>query len=66
MSESRVGIAAAAALVAALDNIRYADLDSYHMFEEPSGITGGFEQAGSTIRLTDRPGLGVEVALDFG
>jgi L-alanine-DL-glutamate epimerase-like enolase superfamily enzyme len=66
MSEGRVGIAAGAALVAALDNIRYADLDSYRMFEELDGVVGGFEQTGGTIRLTEEPGLGVEVALDFG
>jgi L-alanine-DL-glutamate epimerase-like enolase superfamily enzyme len=66
MNESRVGIAAGAALVAALDNIRYADLDSYRLFDELPGVTGGFEQTGGTIRLTEEPGLGVEIALDFG
>jgi L-alanine-DL-glutamate epimerase-like enolase superfamily enzyme len=66
MGEGRVGIAAAAALAAGLDNIRSTDLDSHRMLDEPEGITGGFEQAGGIMRLTEEPGLGVEVSLDFG
>jgi len=61
MSETRLGIAAGAALVAAQGNILYADLDSYRMSHEIPEIKGGFEQEGGIIRLTDKPGLGVEV-----
>ena len=61
MGETRIGIAAGAALVAAQGNISYADLDSYRMIEEFSFIKGGFEQKGGLITLSDKPGFGLEI-----
>ncbi|WP_138160603.1 mandelate racemase/muconate lactonizing enzyme family protein [Peptoniphilus catoniae] len=61
MSETRVGIAAGAALAAAKKNIEYADLDSYRMVEELPGIKGGFTQEGGIITLSEAPGLGLEI-----
>jgi L-alanine-DL-glutamate epimerase-like enolase superfamily enzyme len=65
MSETRVGIAAGAALAASQGNIRYADLDSHRGFDEIDGISDGFEQDGGLMRLAEQPGLGVEVRFDF-
>ena len=64
MGETRIGIAAAAALAAAKANIRFADLDGYRFLEESPAIRGGFEQNGGTIALLGTPGLGVEVDFD--
>ena len=61
MSESRIAIAAGAALTAAQRNIKYADLDGYRMVEEIPGISGGFTQEGGLITLTDKPGLGLDI-----
>lgn len=61
MSETRVGIAAGAALAAAKKNIEYADLDSYRMVEEIPGIRGGFIQEGGIIKLSEAPGLGLDI-----
>ena len=65
MTESRLAIAAGAALVASQGNIIYADLDSYRMLEEIPGIRGGFTQQGGLMCLEDKPGLGVEVDFDM-
>lgn len=64
MSETRIGIAAASAIVAAKDNIILADVDSHYLIEESPYIKGGFEQDGGKIKLLDKPGLGVEVDFD--
>lgn len=61
MNETRIGIAAGAALAAAKNNIEYADLDSYRMMEELPYVKGGFLQEGEKINLLDRPGLGLEI-----
>ncbi|RVU54403.1 mandelate racemase/muconate lactonizing enzyme family protein [Anaerosphaera multitolerans] len=61
MSETRVGIAAGAALAAAKKNIVYADLDSYRMIEELEYVSGGYTQEGDIITLTEKPGLGLEI-----
>lgn len=61
MSETRVGIAAGAAITAAKGNIEYADLDSYRMVEEIDFIKGGFTQEGGIITLSEKPGLGLEI-----
>ena len=65
MSESRIGIAAGAALAASQKNITYADLDSYRMSKEVDGISGGFSQTEGLITLSDKPGLGLDVSLEF-
>ncbi|KOS59812.1 dipeptide epimerase [Lysinibacillus agricola] len=64
MSESRLGIAAGAALVGAKSNIRASDLDSHYLIAESPHITGGFVQDGGLITIVDKPGLGVEVNFD--
>lgn len=58
MIESRVGILAAAHVVAAHDNIRWADLDG-HTFLATDPVEGGGVIEDGAIRLDDAPGLGV-------
>ncbi|WP_018659009.1 mandelate racemase/muconate lactonizing enzyme family protein [Allofustis seminis] len=65
MTESRIGIAAGAALAVSQKNISYADLDSYLLMEEVPGITGGFTQSGGIVTVPDAPGLGLHVDLQF-
>ena len=64
MGETRIGIAAAAALAAAKPNILLSDLDGYRFLEESPAIRGGFHQEGSRITLLEEPGLGVAVDFD--
>lgn len=61
MMESRLGIAAGAALVAACRNFRYADLDSTMFTQEHPSICGGYQADGPVLRLGDAYGIGVEV-----
>lgn len=65
MVESRIGIAAGAALVASHPNFRFADLDSYLYFEDTGEIRGGFIAKGGEMLLTDEPGLGVTVDMEW-
>ncbi len=65
MSESRIGIAAAAAFAAANRNVDYVDLDSHKLISEIEGISGGFSQEGGRITLSEEPGLGLNINLDF-
>ncbi len=65
MSETRLGLTAAAHLAAARPNIRYTDLDSADLLTlDPvaGGITYG---AGGTIELPDSPGLGATIKPSF-
>lgn len=59
MTESAVGIAAAASLVSAEMNICWADLDSTMFFVQSSEIRGGCTVSGPNILLSEEPGLGV-------
>jgi o-succinylbenzoate synthase len=61
MLESKLSIAAGAALVAARPNFIYADLDSFLEHGETALIRGSFEYETPFIRLTDTPGIGVEL-----
>lgn len=61
MVESRLAIAAGAALVSACRNISYADLDSTMFTHEHPGITGGYQAEGSVMRLGEAYGIGVQV-----
>lgn len=61
MMESRIGISAAAALVAARSNIVYGDLDSFLYLKEDGRIQGGITSEGPLITLSERYGLGIEV-----
>ncbi len=59
MVETRLGIAAAAHLVAGLGGFRYIDLDT-PMLLASDPFVGGYDQSGMTYRLEDiRAGLGV-------
>jgi L-alanine-DL-glutamate epimerase-like enolase superfamily enzyme len=61
MAETRLGIAAAAALAAAKDTIVYADLDGFLCFHENKKISGGFTFETPYICLSDKPGHGVDI-----
>ncbi|WP_155287786.1 mandelate racemase/muconate lactonizing enzyme family protein [Lacticaseibacillus zhaodongensis] len=63
MVETRISLTAAVHFVAAHRNARYADLDAFMDFKEPSWLRGGFTQDGGTYTLTDAPGLGIECDL---
>lgn len=60
MLETRLGISAAAHLVASQKNITEADVDSYKYFDDDT-VTGGFTIEGDIITLSEKPGLGVDV-----
>ena len=64
MSETRLGLSAAAHLVSARSNIRYADLDGHMMLAEDPVIGGAMYDVG-TITLPDTPGHGADLAPDF-
>jgi L-alanine-DL-glutamate epimerase-like enolase superfamily enzyme len=60
MLETRLGLTAAAHLVSARPNIRFADLDSHlQLTQDP--IIGGARWNGGAITLSDDPGIGAEV-----
>jgi len=63
MIESQLSIAAAAAFVAARPNVIYADLDSFHEFDDSAIIKSGFDFKTPIMTLSETPGVGVE--LDF-
>jgi L-alanine-DL-glutamate epimerase-like enolase superfamily enzyme len=60
MTESRLGLTAAAHVVAANRSVAYADLDAFTVLEADP-IIGGMEVQNGTIRLPDKPGLGLDV-----
>jgi L-alanine-DL-glutamate epimerase-like enolase superfamily enzyme len=60
MIETRLGISAAASLVAAQKNVTEADLDSFRHYDD-SVMRGGFTLENGVITMLDKPGLGVEV-----
>lgn len=62
MSESKLGIAAGAAVVAAnKDLMDVVDLDSFLSFVDGAGgVSGGFSIDGDVITLTSQPGFGFE------
>jgi len=62
MSESKLSLAAGAAVVAACyDNMEVADLDSFLSFVEgQGGVTGGFTVEGDRITLSEAPGFGFD------
>jgi L-alanine-DL-glutamate epimerase-like enolase superfamily enzyme len=59
MLESRIAIAAGAALVASDPNFVYGDLDSFLDFDD-ARIRGGFDFDCPVIKLTDSPGHGAQ------
>ena len=60
MSETRLGLSAAAHLVSARPNIRFADLDT-HFDHAIDPVVGGVEIDGAGVRLTDTPGHGADI-----
>ena len=63
MSETKLGLAAGAAVVAACyDNMEpVVDLDSFMSFVEgEGGVTGGFTVDGDKITLSEKPGFGFD------
>jgi len=64
MTETRLGLSAAAHLVSARPNIKYADLDGY-LFLKDDPIIGGAEYKVGEIHLPDTPGHGADVDPDF-
>ena len=63
MNETKLGITASAHLVAALGGMDYVDLDA-DLFLKKEPVKGGIERDGGTIRIPNKPGLGVEVLED--
>lgn len=61
MLESRLAIAAGAALVASHPNFIYADLDSFLEFADLPLLKGTFGFEAPFIRLGEAPGIGVEL-----
>ncbi len=64
MLETRLALTAAAHLLAAQDNIVFADLDG-NASHSLDPIVGGMKVSGGIIALSDEPGLGVDVDPDF-
>jgi len=64
MLETRLGLTAAAHVMSARTNIRYADLDGYS-FHKIDPIIGGANFNRGEIILPDTPGHGVDVDPDF-
>ena len=65
MSETRLGLTAAAHLASARPNIRYIDLDSAYMLSIDPIIGGIVYGEGGTVTLPDSPGLGATIDPDF-
>ena len=66
-AETRLGLTAAAHVAMARPNIRFVDLDSaYKHLEDP--VIGGMiydKEEGGLIRLSDKPGLGLDIDEQF-
>ena len=60
MSESRLGLTAAAHVVSARPNIAHADLDSC-FFHAVDPVVGGITYQGGKIQLPDAPGIGADI-----
>ena len=60
MTETRLGLTAAAHVVSARPNIRYADLDGY-LFLKEDPVTGGASYNIGEITLPDTPGIGADI-----
>ncbi len=64
MTETRLALSAAAHVVSARPNIRYADLDGY-LFLKEDPVIGGAEYHVGEIHLPDAPGHGADIDPDF-
>ncbi|MEW6651961.1 MAG: dipeptide epimerase [Bacteroidota bacterium] len=64
MTETRLGLSAAAHVISARPNIKYADLDGY-LFMKEDPIIGGAQYNVGEITITDTPGHGADVDPEF-
>jgi len=64
MSESRLGLTAAAHVVSARPNIAHADLDSC-FFHASDPVVGGITYDGGIIHLPSTPGIGADFPQEF-
>jgi L-Ala-D/L-Glu epimerase len=60
MAETRLGLTAAAHVVASQPCVHYADLDAF-LVESFDPIIDGMQVTGGVVRLPDAPGLGVDL-----
>jgi len=65
MSETRLGLTAAAHVVSARPNIQFADLDSADMLSADPIIGGMTYGEGGTVSLPDTPGHGADIESSF-
>ena len=63
MLESRLGNAASASMVAALKNVKEADLDSFRHFDD-NVVSGGFTVNDGVVTMLEKPGFGIEINFD--
>lgn len=62
MLETKIAITAGLSLVASRKNITEADCDSFLYYKDAdTGMKGGFERNGDLFRLSEKPGLGLEI-----
>jgi L-alanine-DL-glutamate epimerase-like enolase superfamily enzyme len=64
MTETRLGLTAAAHIVSARPNIKFADLDGHLMLKEDP-VIGGAQYNVGEINLPDTPGHGADIDPDF-
>ena len=63
MLETKIAITAGLSLVASRKNITEADCDSFLYYKDAdTGMPGGFERKGDMFRLSDKPGLGLDIS----
>lgn len=63
MLETKIAITAGLSLVASRKNITEADCDSFLYYKDAdTGMPGGFERKGDMFRLSDNPGLGLDIS----
>lgn len=63
MMETKIAITAGLSLVAARKGVTEADCDSFLYYRDAeNGMKGGFERSGDMFRLSDRPGLGLDIS----
>ncbi|WP_295814863.1 mandelate racemase/muconate lactonizing enzyme family protein [uncultured Nitratireductor sp.] len=65
MTETRLGLTAAAHLVSARANVVFADLDGADMLREDPVVGGMLYHAGGVITLPDTPGIGADLDAGF-
>jgi len=64
MSETRLGLTAAAHLASARPNITHTDLDS-SFFHAVDPVVGGITYQGGMIQLPDAPGIGADIPQEY-